>query len=707
MTGDYPYNPYNPYYPNYYGGNPYAGPGQSNLESDVDDYPTPTQLPQAPPPKSSQAPGTQGPGSTPSNIGPKEFPPGEDKDRPDVYLPPYDPADPPTRQFRMRYDSKTDSYVAIGQWDAQTQAWRDFSPAEFRAFNSGGTRIGGPTTEKPGAGPTQLMQVDPKTGKQVCVGVKIGNQNVMLPNLEAARRAAGASHTLPSMPQPKDDEDSGAIILPPASPDGTRPLNQYVMRKDEDSQTWFVCAEYQYRDGQWHKEEYDEATFRRVNADFEYGDASAVPPEDAAHPDYQSMTDDGKKVFYRWFPEEGRYKLAGVVDKGEKLPFDLKSLEMFNLNHEPPHSPAQVTTDDVLEPGDEKHPDRFAPPTGQPGTTSYIFRYDPGTDSYYMIGQQSTDENGTTGEQTIFTAEEFKRRNVSTPGDGNNPAREGDYETADGLIVRPDGKGGTRIVGLRANKDSFYFDATNLADINAEGNVKGDFDPKDVTVPIGPPPKESEGAALGHPDFVAPVREPDHYGGIGIFRWDAQAGRYCCVGEYGANGDNFRMFSTDEYVDRNSGPNALKPPKSAVDFKYPEFAEGTTVEKNFRIAEDELIGLYDAPDSPTRPEKVGKYEEHYPYQGKPIYKTLANGDEVIVGVKVYPENDGRMDTDKDSPRIHYFSQEEYNYYNPGGKAMTDPAQLHTKPWSPMDKTVRDDTNDPSFPGSTAPNYPVY
>jgi len=664
MSGYYPGYPYPYPYPGYPG---YARPGQS--------------------------PGGRHHGP---NLGPTEIPAKEDANHRDVYLPPFDAANPKA-QFRFRYDAKTDSYAAIAEYNPQT-GWRDFNTGDFQLFNKGDKKIKSDSSEQVSTNGV-VTQQDSKTHRQIVVGMRVNGKTVYLPTYDTARRASGAGkQSLPAMPKPKDDADSGAVVLPPPSADGSRQSPQFIMRKDEETGTWLVVGEFQSDGDHWNRLDYDEATYKRVNDDYTYGEEPDIPAEDPEHPDFSGKTDTGQRVFYRWFPEEHKYKLAGLVDGQSKLPMTDKSVRMFNAGHTAPHSPDEVTLDDVRNPTSE--PDKYAPPAGQPNSTSYILRYNAGCNSYFVIGEVATDANGTRSEPRMYDSAEFKGKNAGkTAVKGNKD----DYETDDGLLARKDpDTGKVTIVGVVQGKEKFYFDTDTSAFVNAKDNVTGANDAKNAKPPGDDPPRDGSGVAAGHPDFVSlGDNNTDH--AMRIWRWDDAAQRYCCVGEYDDNGIKYRMFSSEEYREKNTGADRLRPPAELTKFTYPEFEESNATSK-YRVAEDERIGLYDVPDAPSRRAKEGSGK--YGYQGHPIYKKLKDGSEVIVGVKVYHDEDGRMKDDA-SPRIHYFTKEEYEYYNPDGKAMTDKKKLHEDKWTTFKGVRYNDRKDPSYPSRMSPYAPKY
>jgi hypothetical protein len=633
--------------------------------------------------------------------GPTEIPQQADAAHPDVYVPPYDAANPPAKQFQFRYDANSDKYAAIAEWDARTGQWRTYDKEEFKQFNKGSQSIGTYGEEKQAGNTTYLLNKDHKTGRKYIVGVKVNGKVVYLPSQEVAQRASGiGTRALPDMPKHTDAPDS-EFVAPPGYRDGMVPKLQYLFRKDPSTGIYCRVGERHNEDGKSTDVEYTQEQYAAANAAVENNYKVDLPPEDPEHPDFQAK-DVGapeRKLLLRYI--DGRYQLVGYQSGGKKIIFDAKTREDIGNNYKVPKSRDELTPADLSKPADAPMDDQVVPPTGKPGTTSYIFRYDPNTNGWYMFGESKTDDSGQVQTRNYDEAE-FKAKNRRDPN-GKPPSTKDEYQALNSnYICTKDKKTGqVKIIGLYVGGAKYYFEAKSSAAINQPDNVKGDFQPNDPTVPQDVPPKagDKDSAAAGHPDFNS--KSTIKKGGKDVFiiwRWDKTVNRYCAAGEYypfraGAEA-KFVMYTNEEYQKMNSGPDRKIPPSEGANFQYPAFAPDGPTAVNTETKTDERIVLLDSPNDP--PGKKGDWQDGTSVSGYPIYKKLANGDQVIVGIKIEARDDGRMDKDA-PPRIHYFSQNEFRYYNPGGKATTNQDVLHAKQWESYVSThAVDQRNQPSY-----------
>lgn len=637
-----------------------------------------------------------------ANTGPTTPPAAPAKDHPDVYVPPYNEKAPPASQTQLRYDPVTRTYVAIKQWTAK-HGWRTFDATEFRKFNEGARKVEPQLsdTEVSISGTVYIVRKHTYGPLQV-IGVKVNGTAVYLPNLEAVERANGQTDDkrLPPMP-PASDKPENTIVAPPVPNNGLVPPVQYVMRLDEASGIYLIVGE-KHTDpatGEATEHTYTEAEYAAANAEVDNDYYANIPSQDGQHPDYRTfdVRTEKQRWLYRWI--DGRYQIAGTeLPGGKRVFFTESAREKINAGHVPPKPPAEKRLDDLPVENGHAHADTTVPPAGQPNTHSLIYRYDPDSDAWYLVGERHTDAQGEVTTQ-MYTQEQFAEANTRSNTKNTNKPQDGDYVVlGTNLVARKDAKTGkVTIVGIEAGARRFYFHQDVVNRINVEGNVQGPMEPKEPMTPQAEPPPTGEGASDGHPDFVS--RNPDMMDsprGYLIWRWEKKLNRYVVVGEYHdgvKRPDNeakkhmkvfhLHMYTPEEYRKKNQGADRFLPPAEKTDFKYPEFDPKEPED----IRKSETVTLY-MPPGPANHE--GESTQGAFVTGYPVYRKTKSGDWVIVGIQIYGEGKSER---------RWFTQEEYAYYNPGGKATENEFALHGKtskgsvynqptlPWNDSDPNV--------------------
>lgn len=267
---------------------------------------------------------------------------------------------------------------------------------------------------------------------------------------------------------------------------------------------------------------------------------------------------------------------------------------------------------------------------------------------YVVIGEK----NGS-GEMKLYTQEEFAEANkgqLETNGGGRIP---GETSKKPEFFVPPQGDQSLIyrwdpetqkdvIVGYRVNGERHYFQSRATMElVNAEAEEAG---LKTPDRPLPPPgkaiPKADDHNGGYIPQFAGATNGED--GKTYLWRWDRTSGRYVAVAE-GSSGSDWHWYTKEEYMEKNSGPNALK--FGGVEQKAP-VADGRgemyeTGNQEFKIVLDDQAG------------HDGDGDECW---GTPIYVYDKNtGHKVYVGVKVYV-GDGKE-------KNYYFDSSEMKLYN--------------------------------------------
>ncbi|WP_143073948.1 hypothetical protein [Roseateles sp. YR242] len=213
------------------------------------------------------------------------------------------------------------------------------------------------------------------------------------------------------------------------------------------------------------------------------------------------------------------------------------------------------------------------------------------------------------------------------------------------LIYRRDPDSGKEvIVGYRTDGERYYFQSQATMDaVNAKADEGKLAPPTRPPAPSGDeiPPKSE--FIDGHMNMQSPATNGDNK--TYIWRWDADAGRYCAVADSTDGGKSFNWFNQDQYQSRNRGPEAVV--MQATPIRAPSFdpSQGLTPD--------------DGPTAVRFDEDLDS-DQHggsYPRWGSPMYVTDRDtGHQVMVGVRVKGEK-GAED------QVYYFDDQQMARYN--------------------------------------------